>query len=69
MRTREALHARMIAGCKARQIKGKSKLDIHRNDILKLISLGVPKTLIAKQFNTTLDYIINKLAISKQIKR
>ena len=71
MRTKEALHARKIAGVKLGRPKGKgkSKLDIHRNDILKLISLGVPKTLIAKQFNMTLDYIINKLAISKQIKR
>lgn len=63
MRTKEALHARKIAGVKLGRPrgKGKSKLDIHRNDILKLIGLGVPKTLIAKQFNTTTSNLYNFL--------
>ena len=63
MRTKEALHARKIAGVKLGRPrgKGKSKLDIHRNDILTLISLGVPKTLIAKQFNTTTSNLYNFL--------
>ena len=63
MRTKEALHARKIAGVRLGRPrgKGKSKLDIHRNDILTLISLGVPKTLIAKQFNTTTSNLYNFL--------
>ena len=60
---KEALHARKIAGVRLGRPrgKGKSKLDIHRNDILTLISLGVPKTLIAKQFNTTTSNLYNFL--------
>lgn len=55
LRTREALHARKAQGIKLGrpQGKGKSKLDAHKDDILKLVALGVPKTLIAKQYNTT----------------
>ncbi len=50
MRTKEALHARKIAGVRLGRPrgKGKSKLDIHRNDILTLISLGVPDNLNSK---------------------
>ena len=33
--------------------KGKSKLDEHKEDILKLIELKVPKTIIARQYNTS----------------
>ena len=74
MRTKEALHARKIAGVRLGRPrgKGKSKLDEHREDILKLISLQVPKTMIARQFNTSvgnLDNFINKLEKSTQIKR
>ena len=61
MRTKEALHARKIAGVKlGRPIgKGKSKLDVHKDDILKLISLHVPKTMIARQYNTSVGNLYN----------
>lgn len=63
LRTRESLHARKLAGVKLGRPKGKgkSKLDEHREDILKLVSYGVPKTLIAKQFNTSVGNIYNFL--------
>lgn len=61
MRTKEALHARKIAGIKLGRPKGKgkSKLDEHREDILKLLSLKVPKTMIARQFNTSVGNLNN----------
>lgn len=33
--------------------KGKSKLDKYKDEILKLVELKVPKTIIARQFNTS----------------
>ena len=61
MRTKEALHARKIAGVKLGRPrgKGKSKLDEHKDDILKLISLNVPKTMIARQYNTSVGNLYN----------
>ena len=61
LRTREALHARQIAGIKLGRPtgKGKSKLDEHSEEICKLLSLGVPKTLIAKQYNTSVGNLYN----------
>ncbi len=61
MRTREALHARKIAGIKLGRPKGKgkSKLDSHKEDILKLLSLKVPKTIIAKQYGCSLGNLYN----------
>ena len=55
MRTREALQSKKINGARLGRPhgKGKSKLDEHKADILKLVELKVPKTIIAKQFNTT----------------
>ena len=63
LRTREALHARKLAGVKLGRPrgKGKSKLDQYKDDILKLVELGVPKTLIAKQYNTTTGNLYNFL--------
>ena len=63
LRTREALHARQQAGQKLGRPRGKgrSKLDIHKDDILKLISLGVPKTMIARQYGTTKGNLYNFL--------
>ena len=63
LRTREALHARKLAGVKLGRPKGKgkSKLDYAKDDILKMLSLGVPKTLIAKQFNTSVGNLYNFL--------
>lgn len=61
LRTREALHARKVAGIKLGrpQGKGKSKLDEHTEDIMRLIELKVPKTLIAKQYNTSVGNLYN----------
>lgn len=63
LRTREALHARQVAGVKlGRPIgKGKSKLDEHTEDIMRLLALKVPKTLIAKQYNTSVGNLYNFL--------
>lgn len=70
MRTKEALHARKIAGVKLGRPrgKGKSKLDVHKDDILKLVSLHVPKTMIARQFDCSvgnLNNFLKKLEIFK----
>ena len=61
LRTREALHARKVAGIKLGRpkCKGKSKLDEHTKDIMRLLSLKVPKTLIAKQYNTSVGNLYN----------
>ena len=63
MRTKEALHARKIAGVKLGRPKGKgkSKLDEHREDILKLLSLKVPKTMVARQFDCSVGNLNNFL--------
>lgn len=55
MRTKEALQAKKAQGIRLGRPKGKgkSKLDEHTADILKLIELKVPKTIIARQYNTT----------------
>lgn len=55
MRTKEALQVKKANGVKLGRPKGtgKSKLDEHKEDILKLIELHVPKTIIAKQYNTS----------------
>lgn len=61
LRTREALHARQVAGVKLGRPcgKGKSKLDVHRDDILKLLSLNVPKTMIARQYGCSVGNLYN----------
>lgn len=63
LRTREALHARKVAGIKLGrpQGKGKSKLDEHRGDIMRLLALKVPKTIIAKQYQTSVGNLYNFL--------
>ena len=63
IRTKEALQARKINGIKLGRPKGKgkSKLDEHKSDILKLIDLKVPKTIIAKQYKTIVPYLYNFL--------
>ena len=68
MRTREALHARKAQGINLGRPKGKgkSKLDSSKDDILKLVSYGVPKTLIAKQYNTSIGNLYNFLDKNKK---
>ena len=74
LRTREALHSRKAQGIKLGRPtgKGKSKLDVHKDDILKLVALGVPKTLVAKQYGTSVGNLykfldkINSATISQQ---
>lgn len=63
LRTREALQARKAQGQKLGRPtgKGKSKLDNHKEDILKMLSYGVPKTLIAKQYGTSVGNLYNFL--------
>ncbi len=63
IRTKEALQARKINGIKLGRPKGKgkSKLDEHKSDILKLIDLKVPKTIIAKQYKTSVPNLYNFL--------
>lgn len=63
-RTKEALHAKKAMGIKLgrpKGKKGKSKLDAYRDTIIELNNLKVPKTRIAKQFNTTVPNLYNYL--------
>lgn len=55
LRTIEALQAKKADGVKLGRPKGKgkSKLDEHLEEILKLVDLQVPKTIIARQYNTS----------------
>jgi DNA invertase Pin-like site-specific DNA recombinase len=64
LRTKEALHARKVEGKQLGRPKGKgkSKLDTHKEDILKMLSYGVPKTMIAKQYNTSVGNLYNYLS-------
>ncbi len=68
LRTREALQARKAQGIKLGrpQGKGKSKLDAHKDDIIKMLSYGVPKTMIAKQYNTSVGNLYNFLGRLKE---
>lgn len=63
LRTKEGLHARKVAGVKLGrpQGKGKSKLDPYKEDILKLLSLKVPKTMIARQYDCSIGNLNNFL--------
>jgi DNA invertase Pin-like site-specific DNA recombinase len=63
LRTKEALASQNAQGIRLGRPKGKgkSKLDIHKYDIFNLLELHVPKTIIAKQYNTTLTNLYNFL--------
>lgn len=41
--------------------KGKSKLDEHTDDVLRLIALRMPKTIIAKQYGCSVGNLYNFL--------
>lgn len=68
LRTKEALHARKLAGKKLGRPtgKGKSKLDEHLDDIMRLIALKVPKTIIAKQYGCSVGNLYNFLSRVEQ---
>lgn len=55
LRTIEALHAKKANGAKLGRPtgRGKSKLDEYLEEIMKLVELQVPKTIIARQYNTS----------------
>lgn len=63
LRTREALHARKVAGVELGRPKGKgkSKLDPYTEEIMKLISLEVPKTIIARRYGCSIGNLNNFL--------
>lgn len=63
-RTKEALHAKKAMGIKLgrpKGKKGKSKLDAYKDTIIELNNLKVPKTQIARRFNTTVPNLYNYL--------
>ena len=45
--------------------KDKSKLDPYKDDIKKLLSLKVLKTLIADRYNTSIDNLYNLVRLTK----
>lgn len=63
LRTKESLYAKRLMGVKLGRPhgKGKSKLDPHKDEILKLVVLKVPKTIIAKQYGCTIPNLYNFL--------
>jgi DNA invertase Pin-like site-specific DNA recombinase len=55
LRTKEALYVKRSMGIRLGRPKGKgkSKLDQYKDEILKLVELHVPKTIIAKRYGTS----------------
>ena len=69
LRTKEALQAKKAIGIKLGRPKGKgkSKLDIYKDEILKLVDLKVPKTIIARQYNTSAANLYSFLNYCKEL--
>ncbi|MDD3594031.1 MAG: recombinase family protein [Candidatus Gastranaerophilales bacterium] len=64
LRTKEALISRKMKGLplgRPKGKKGKSKLDPYKDRILELNRLNVPKSKIAREFNTTVANLYNYL--------
>ena len=55
LRTKEALQVKKASGIKLGRPKGKgkSKLDQYKDEIMQLVELHVPKTIIAKKYGTS----------------
>ncbi|MEI8390558.1 MAG: recombinase family protein [bacterium] len=66
-RTKEALRAKKEAGMMLGRPKGrgKSKLDIHKEEIEAMIKTGVPKTKIAKKYGTLPYNLYNWLKMNE----
>lgn len=66
LRTIEALHAKKAGGTKLGRPagKGKSKLDEYQEEIMKLVELKVPKTIIARQYGTSVVNLHRFLKVS-----
>lgn len=66
LRTIEALQAKKAGGKKLGRPKGqgKSKLDENKDEIIQLVELKVPKTIIAKRYNTSVANLHRFLKIS-----
>lgn len=66
-RTKEALRARKAAGVKLGRPKGpgKSKLDVHREEIIALLKNGSTQKYIAKRYSTTPPNLCNWLKKNK----
>lgn len=69
LRTKEALQSRKAKGLplgRPKGKKGKSKLDPHKETIIYLNGLKVPKREIARRFNTTVPNLYNYLKTISQ---
>lgn len=66
-RTKEALRARKAAGVVLGRPKGpgKSKLDVHKEEILALLNNGSTKTFIANKYSTSLPNLHNWITKNK----
>jgi DNA invertase Pin-like site-specific DNA recombinase len=63
-RTTEALRVRKALGVKLGRPKGpgKSKLDVHKDEIVALLRDGVPKKRVAKKYSTSIVNLYNWIA-------
>jgi DNA invertase Pin-like site-specific DNA recombinase len=60
-RTKEALRVRKESGVKLGRPKGasKSKLDVHKDEIMALLRTGVPKKVVARKYGTAIVNLYN----------